>query len=331
MNPYSARIALLGSIIDYAGTFPPAALSLSAALARAATFRRESKQPWLMNKVALPLSEITKLTQDQLFKNGADGSPWLFTALGSAVTDPDQYCAKVEWDLREIRRCNQRGLDAPCRVAIVAYESKPPLEELEKANGGEVLDLIAPALDRLITVVGSRLDPYFEISLEGEWKARLDAVVSALVDWTESEPEAGIIPGIKVRTGGNLVPSVEQLAVVIRAITRSGLRFKATQGLHHAVTREASIGFVNLFAALTLAQALGEEKFSTEEIAACLGETDKRHFELGENHFAWRAHRLELEKIEGARRKHAGVFGSCSVDEPDESLQREFPLAEKGI
>ena len=75
MTEYHGKIALLGGIIDYAGTFPPAALPLHKALEKAATFRRTGKHPWLMGKIAYPLTEIRNLTPRLLYGAGADGAP----------------------------------------------------------------------------------------------------------------------------------------------------------------------------------------------------------------------------------------------------------------
>jgi hypothetical protein len=77
---------------------------------------------------------------------------------------------------------------------------------------------------------------------------------------------------------------------------------------------------VNLFAALNFSQAFGSETFGVHKIESCLKEEDPQKFEFRADRFRWRDTELSVEEIETARRFHSGSFGSCSVDEPDESL-----------
>ena len=46
------------------------------------------------------------------------------------------------------------------------------------------------------------------------------------------------LAGAKIRCGGAVTPSIEQLAAFVRECRQHGVPFKATAGLHHAVRRE---------------------------------------------------------------------------------------------
>lgn len=325
---YDSKLALLGSIIDYAGTFPPAALSLEKALQRASSWRKQGKYPWLMNKMVLPVADITKLSPSILYMNGADGSPWLMAALGTACQsdNPAEFYKTVEWDLRELRRCQEKGNSSSCRLEVVSYETKLPAPVVVSKSPSKILDFISPVLERTAHLTSNGIkDLFFEISLEGDWKQTISNTAKALVDWLDENDELDLIPGIKFRTGGAYVPSSEELAEAISQVTSHGLRFKATQGLHHAVTRGKDFGFVNLFSALALAQGYGAEKFGPQEIKICLEETSAKNFKFEKNQFSWKEFSMTAEEIEVARRSHGATFGSCSLDEPDESLLKEFP------
>lgn len=317
---YSSRVALLGGVIDYAGTFPPAALRLADALKRAASFRRAGKHPWLMGRIALPVADIKKLTAKWLYDSGADGAPWIFTALGGAAAGPAaaDLVRAVDWDLRELRHYLARQSEGSLRMLIAGYELKLPPESDREV----IREYIRPVLDRF-TTLGMGTLPYFEVSLDADWRHRLESVADSLAHWSEDAPE-GLIPGIKIRTGGQSVPAAEQVAEVITACVSRGLRFKATQGLHEAVTHGTHLGFVNLFASLTLASVLGEEKFGKEMVANCLKASSAKDFTFATETFAWREFRLTSDEVETGRRRHAGTFGSCSLDEPDESLAKTF-------
>lgn len=314
MNPTDVKIALLGGIIDYAGTFPPAALSLDKALQRASRWRVEGKHPWIYGRVALSLEMIKKLSPRALYQSGADGSAWVFTALGNP--DTAEFVRCVEWDLREIRRCQERWAGGSLRMDIVGYETKPP-PDIDAAE-------FPRALDRLVALTAGTVTPYFEMAWENAWEKRLLGMATTLAHWTEDHTESGVVPAIKVRTGGAFTPSPEQLAKVIAACVAHGLRFKATQGLHSCLTHGKDLGFVNLMLALAFAQALGPGEFGEKEIAECLRVAEPGDFRWAVNSIAWKNFEIETDAIEAARRRHGGCFGSCSLDEPDESLTQLF-------
>ena len=322
---YNSKIALLGGAIDYAGTFPPAALSLEKALQRAARWRRVGAHPWLMNKMVLSVGDIKKLTSSLLYQNGADGSPWLFAALGTTCQSEiaSEFYKTVEWDLRELRRCRERWFYSSVRQEVISYETKLPVATGSTAS--RISDFISPVLERTADLVSTELrDLFFEISMEGDWKSTIENTAGALVQWLVEHEELNIIPGIKIRTGGAYVPSMTQVAETISKVTSSGLRFKATQGLHHAITRGLDLGFVNLFAALTFAQGYGREEFGVGEVEACLKEERSANFNFETESFTWKQFSMTCEEIEVARRSHGAAFGSCSLDEPDEDLLKEF-------
>lgn len=321
MNPYDVKTALLGGIIDYAGTFPPAALSLDKALQRAAYWRRESKHPWLYGRVALPLEDLKKLKSRALYQAGADGAPWVFTALGNAATKPEaaEFLRCVEWDVREIRRCRERWEEGPLRMDIVGYETKVP----GGVNRKNLSDFLTPSLDRLVAL-DSRLTPYLEMAWEDDWEGRLVGFSTVLSAWAEDQEGSGVVPAIKVRTGGAFTPSPEQLATVIEACVTHGLRFKATQGLHSCLTHGKDLGFVNLMLSLSFAQALGPDDFGKKQIAELLSVSDSQDIRWEKEQISWKSFSIETEAIEASRRRHGGCFGSCSLDEPDESLSQLF-------
>ncbi len=311
MTQYDVKKALLGGVIDYAGTFPPAALSLEKALERAATYRSRSAHPWLFGRVALPLEDIKKLHSRALYQAGADGSAWVFTALGNTASEPvaSEFMRCVEWDVREIRRCRERWAAGPLRMEIVGYETKlPAVLERSQIDG-----YLVPALDRLLSLTQGDLIPYIEVPWEGDWAGRLSTLSASLSEWAEGKNEVSVHSAIKVRTGGSYVPTAAQLAAVISSCHAHGLQFKATQGLHSALTHGKDFGFVNLFFTLALASQV-----DATELEKCLVAND---FVWEKNAISWGKHRLEIENIESARRRHGGCFGSCSLDEPDESLK----------
>lgn len=324
---YPPYLALFGNTLDYAGTFPPAKLPLDEALAVAARFRQKGAHPWLLAKVALPLADIKSLTIERLVAAGGSGEPWLFTALAAPLaatssddeTEDDRFLGAIEFDVREINRWNDRFFDAPLRAAIVGYETKLP--DAAFANGADgAFEFLAPALDRFSDRAVGRLDPWFEVPLAGDFRDRLEAAAEALAQWKEDDSDGRVRPGLKFRTGGEHLPSPEALAFAVVRTARAGLRFKATQGLHRRVSQGGQYGFVNLFAALAFASALGEA-FTEESAKRCLLAETPEAFTLRSDVLQWDRFSLSVADIEKARQFHGGCFGSCSLDEPDAELK----------
>lgn len=320
---YDAKSALLGGIIDYAGTFPPAALSLSQTLAHAMHFRKQGKQPWLMGRLTVTLSDLKKVGNRLLYDSGADGSAWVFTALGTPLDSQasHEWSKTIEWDLREIQHWEEKRRESSLRQEVVGYEIKLPLFATDAASS----EFFKRLFDRWQRVASPQITPYFEVGLQGDWQQQLKAVATGLSVGLETLDNAALIPAIKVRTGGQWVPPADCLAEVLGTTTSYGFRFKATQGLHEAITHGNSYGFVNLFAAINLVQALGTDHFGKGAIKDCLTVEDPSAFSFGTNYFSFRNYRLDLETIEASRSRHGATFGSCSVDEPDESLAKTFP------
>ncbi len=114
----------------------------------------------------------------------------------------------------------------------------------------------------------------------------------------------------KVRCGGPTVPSVAELAEVVRSCRRLGLVFKATAGLHHAVRRNGEHGFLNLLAA----SVFGDEE-------AALAEEDASAFVLDAASFRWRDRSATAVEVARVRERLFAGFGSCSVAEPVDELK----------
>jgi len=148
----------------------------------------------------------------------------------------------------------------------------------------------------LASVVGVAPEVYVEVPLDGALEERLDALAARGLR-------------AKVRCGGATVPSVAQLAHLVRACGERGLVFKATAGLHHAIRRDGEHGFLNLLAAVM---------FGDEEEA--LAESDPEAFKVDRDGFAWRGQAATVDELRRSRRERLHSIGSCSFFEPVEEL-----------
>ena len=114
----------------------------------------------------------------------------------------------------------------------------------------------------------------------------------------------------KVRCGGELVPSVDELAEFIRGCRDRGVVFKATAGLHHAYpTAAGEHGFLNVLAAAVFGD---EEEALREGVGA---------FELDAESFRWGDRAATPAQLADIRAAFFNSIGSCSFFEPVGELE----------
>lgn len=134
----------------------------------------------------------------------------------------------------------------------------------------------------------------------------------AWLDGIQRVVEHGSWP--KLRCGGlsaQNFPSIEEVTDFLSVINEGGASFKATAGLHHAVRTGGEHGFLNLLAAA----CLGFEE-------AVLADEDPAAFRLTPERFSWRGQGCDGEKVAEVRRGLFTSFGSCSVQEPVDELEK---------
>jgi len=137
----------------------------------------------------------------------------------------------------------------------------------------------------------------------------------------------------KIRTGGTTVgafPSSTEVAEFMVQCKAHGVAFKATAGLHHPVRSEHPLtyeagsacgvmhGFLNVF----LGAVLLECGISREQLVELLEDTGSNNFRFSGGFAHWGKLFVNESDIEGTRRHFAISFGSCSLEEPMQGLQK---------
>jgi hypothetical protein len=167
-------------------------------------------------------------------------------------------------------------------------------------------------------LLGRLVWPAAQLSELPQDEGRALAIVDA---GTERQDDAVYLEGVpldevaarglraKIRCGGARVPSVEELAQLIRGCRERGLVFKATAGLHHAYpTADGEHGFLNLLAAAVF----GDEEEALRE--------QPRAFALDEASFRWRDREAAPALLADVRAALFHSIGTCSFFEPVEEL-----------
>lgn len=294
-------------LIDYAGLFPPALLSMEDAVAE---YRRARHGPFsaVLARFICPASRLEELA-GQLTKTMTSGErPWPV----SAILDGDVAAAAV----------SARAFDAEMEpgAQIALLEVPLPLAASDgravAAASAEIAEMIEGAW-----VASPVATPFFEVQVGTAAEAGIPNALAALV---EHRAIAHRPLGAKLRCGGATAAqftSPEQVVAFIAACIRHRLPFKATAGLHHPVRHhDAELdvmrhGFLNLLTATAFA-GLGWDRPRLQEVVE---ETDPTAFAVSVAGLAWRQHSVRVRDLRTAR-DHFVAYGSCSFDEPTQDL-----------
>lgn len=285
--------ALLGEIIDYAGLFPPAHLSMPEAVINYTTYKY-SNYDWMLGRFVVPVARL-----GEFLESARDFFPkdikkaWRITVLASENIRETVY--KIEDFNSEY---------APFAVC----------------DSLEVKVDFSSEIENVIGIVPTQLiKTYFEIPL-GE---NLADLVSTLAINKQRA---------KIRTGGTMpeaFPSAKQIVRFVRTCLAANVPFKATAGLHHPVrctkplTYEANApegamhGFLNLF----LATGFAKEGFKPRALEELLEDELTESFVFDEKGVHWRENFLNTTLLARLREKNITSFGSCSFTEPIEDLR----------
>ena len=293
-RPSPSLRALLTRVVDYAGLFPPAALPMAEAVVRYSAYL-QSADAWMLDRFVVPASRLNELVGAMTSHLASPAQPWrLSVLLDDATTDAPHV-----------------------RAFSAAHGERFVVEAVEgrAANADEI--------ERLIGACEPGLERYVELPHRDDPRALLDSVRRA----------GG---RAKIRMGGvtpGAFPSAMEIARFIVCCAESGVAFKATAGLHHAVRGDYRLtydadascapmfGFLNLFVASALAAAGVAES----AIVPLLEERRGAAFAFDVDGMRWRDHVVPIDRIVHARLGLAVAFGSCSFEEPRDDL-RELAL-----
>ena len=286
--------ALLDGLIDYAGLFPPADLSLEAMVDHYASYLK-CEQSWVLGRVLVPVGMLEAFASLAPLPRDQGDDPWCVNALVSPSGD-----AQLSNDLDVISAFNHKHSDP--------------------ANGHCLVDAVdlkasdALSIDTALDLMPDELMPFFELPVNSDIRGHVAAL-------------SGSVAGAKVRTGGivpEAYPSPEAVSEFLLACIRADVPFKATAGLHHALcSRNEQVGadefgFLNVFLGAALARAC---RLDHEELAEVLQERSSEAFVFEETSISWRNHEIGIEEIVQSRIEGAISYGSCAFDEPLNDLR----------
>ena len=293
-RPSPSLRALVARVVDYAGLFPPAALPMAEAVARHAIYL-QSADAWMLGRFVVPASRLDELVGTAASHLMTAAPPWRLSVLIDDATT-----------------------DAPRLRAFSAAHGERFIVEAVEGRAAS-----ASEIEGMIGAFEPGLERYVELPLGDDPRVLLESVRRA----------GG---RAKIRTGGvtpGAFPSAAEIARFIVCCAESGVAFKATAGLHHAVRGDYRLtydpdaacapmfGFLNLFAASALASA----GVAQTALVPLLEERRGAALAFDGDGLRWRNQVVPLDRIVHARHTLAVAFGSCSFEEPRDDL-RELAL-----
>lgn len=312
-------------IIDYAGLYPPAKLSLHDSLKNYSAARK-GRNNWILNRFVIGSGLLKELDEyrDNLL---TDGEPFRLSVVGTYEPTVEGFQQSIDDALLEIEHLHQSN---PGWIATESFEIKLPDETLKSEDPELLEELIHETSSRFEQVEFAPEEIYYEMDLNENWKNEAEMVFQVLAQHQtdlDNHFEQSKIAGFKMRCGGvtkELFPSVEQLAHIICLARDFTVPIKFTAGLHHPVRHyDENIethmhGFWNVFGATMLAYTQGLEP---KEIENILEEEDVDVFTFTEEGFSCKRWRISMEEIEQLREIAVLTFGSCSIDEPLDDMK----------
>lgn len=291
-----ARTAAFAALIDCAGLFPPAELSMASAVNEYMAIRG-SDRAWVAGRFLCSASRLEELASVATRTFTAGEPPW---EIGVIFDLPTGESSALATDFNT-------EMDPVMSVSAV-----------EARLGSASQEAIDSLLDAMLSI-GESVVPFVEIRRETSITSQIDLIADSLA----SRRRVG---GAKIRCGGltpESFPSPAEVAEFIFATTNRGLPFKATAGLHQPIRHfDDGIGmerhgFVNILLAAALADAGLDQGGITEVVA----DTDESEFSVSTIFASWRGHEVPGSALRRVRKDRFVAYGSCDFDEPVTALE----------
>jgi hypothetical protein len=310
--------ALLRGIVDYAGLFPPARLSLDTAFTNFTNYQVQ-REAWMLGRFICPAAKLVELGN---YWHGMPVAkvPLTLSMLGTGGATSDEFLRHLDGDLQLLWDFRSQ-FGTPMQPDILELRLPMDVVAAGAVALGGLLDQILKRIQH-----SAPLRFYCEISLGPDWAQQVPNGIHALKEFNHGTKQP-FRDGLKLRCGGvekSAFPSIEQLALCLHQCVSHRVPFKATAGLHHPLPRfDPSVqtrmhGFINVFGGGLLAAV---HRLNSKQLQEILADDDPNHFHFAEDRFAWRDYQVTTQEIDDLRRTLLISFGSCSFDEPRDDLR----------
>lgn len=294
-----ARTAAFAALIDYAGLFPPASLSVSQSVDEYQRIR-SGDHHWVAGRFLCRASQLTDLAATATAQFRSGDAPW---EIGVVFDRGPGESAAAANDF-------QNEMDPA--LSVTAAEAKL----------GEATPTAVNALLDAMLSVAPEVVPFIEVDTAGG----RDAITEQVLMIGQALRTRRRVGAAKIRCGGTtaeLFPTPGNVAAFVLACTTQRLPFKATAGLHQPIRHfDAELGierhgFVNLLIASALCEA-GED---IDTVEAVIADSNRSNFSISAAFASWRDKEVPGSALRRVRQTGFISYGSCDFDEPIEALE----------
>jgi hypothetical protein len=292
--PVATVRALVRRLVDYAGLFPPASLSMAEAT-RCYASHLASPEAWMLGRFVVPVERLSEL----------------------ADVAPPASEGSEAWRVSALVRAAGADAGASIRAFNTAHRGRFVVDMIECRA------LAAGTVARSIGVLPGELRIFVEMPLLDDPRGMLTEIRAAGA-WAKIRT-GGV--------SADAFPEPREVGRFIARAAELFVPFKATAGLHHPVCGDYPLsyeeesshgrmfGFLNVFTAAVFAHARANERMLID----ILNESDPEAFRFGDESLVWRGQVATAKQITSARSSLGLAFGSCSFQEPVDGL-RELQL-----
>lgn len=278
---------LLAGVIDFAGLFPPAALSLPAAVRNYATYQL-GENSWMLGRFIIPASRLPELSEALRVQTAKE--PWKISALAG-----ENY----ESEMASIVRFNS---DNQVHAVVDTIEAKPELQD-------HMAELIAAA------PAGTQASA--EIPL---WTSSEALTALRRSGAYAKVRTGGLVPGTipSVRDLAAFLSNAAKSGTPFKATAGLHHPLRCLKPLTYGPDAPAAEmhGFINLL----LACGFALSGASIEVLCEVLSDQNAASFEFSDSGVRWKQQRLSNFQLQHARERLLLSFGSCSFEEPVHEL-----------
>lgn len=316
----------LSEILDYAGLYPPASLSLDDAFDKYIQ-HTQSNHSWMLSKFVAGTNYLKDL-QELVHTHDQSPQPFLITAVAAPSDSLESFKKVMDQTKAIILDVVQ---DSTKEIKVPSLEIKLPEIFFKNSDLPSVQEAIRYAANEFKTADTLPDHIFFEISgfsFDSSYsKLLVDALHQHNKNLEAADDSQYCFSGFKIRCGGVEAfqfPPTDYLAQAISYSTKSKVPLKFTAGLHHSVRHyNDSVstkmhGFLNVFGATLLAFS---SELKVSDIQTMLEDEDADHFSFTDKFFSWMKTTISLEELHMLRSLYVTSFGSCSFEEPVEDLQ----------
>lgn len=306
-------------LIDYAGLFPPANLTLKDSFQNYVKYKN-SEYGFMLSKFICPLNMLDELNEI-ILSNDYGKTEISLSLLTDNTQNEIEFADKLDLGLDKWKNFSENHNK---RVNINSVEIKVPDEIISESDEKKIESFIEKISGKLKNKIQTELYFYFESPSGKDWNKNYQSLLNALYNHNLKNNDSGF----KLRTGGikpELFPTPEQISYTIKECIEKELRLKCTAGLHHPFRhydyelRTFMHGFINVFAAGLIAYRHNLSEHGMRDI---MNDENGNDFTFSLNCLFWKDWQICLDDIETARKELMISFGSCSFDEPVEDLKK---------